>query len=107
MTLFETERDYFFYKRCLLDAEVLWFYLMAYFGSLARHKQHGMQRIDYSILLEYDGKPLKFAKHQFYMYLRRLFTVLLLLTPCYTGPILALLYVSDGEYKYRAYMHLL
>lgn len=105
--IFDHERSYFFHNKVLLGQHYVWFYIMLYLGSLARHKEHGMQRIDYSILLEYDGKPFKFAMHQFYMYLRRLLTCLIVLAPCYTAPVLALEYINDGEYKFKWYSHLL
>lgn len=76
---------------------------MLYFGSIARHKRHGMQRIDYSILLEYDARPFKFRVHQIYMYIRRTFMLSLIMAPCYSGPIFALQQVQKGAYKFKWY----
>jgi hypothetical protein len=57
-----------------------------YLGALHRHKYHGMQRIDYTLILEYDNSVCKYFFHIITMIVVRVVMISLFFLALSTGP---------------------
>lgn len=93
---------FYFYKSTNIQIGNMLAYSFVYFGSLLRHQYHGMQRIDYSIYLEYDNKPCKYCWHKVTMYIMR--TLLLI---CFLIPYIILnVYTTQYEKELMGYYNM-